>query len=397
MALYVGIGLSSRSSSDPFAAGQEAAAAARLELEGEEPRFAIVLASAMFDQPELVRGVITALQGVPFVGCTTAGLIADSAIREHAVGVLVMGSSDVVFTPIKVERISADMRNAGRRFGEIAVGDSRGKPKAAFIFSDALSGNGTELVRGVFEILGSDFALVGGAAGDDMQFKKTYQYTEDGVLTDAAVGVALSGAITAEVGADHGWSRIGKPYVATKAKGTTLYELDGKPAFTVYEEYLGKRSIDIKKALSLLAVTYPLGMKTTESEKVMIRVPLAVGEDGSIVCGAELIEGSEIYLMVGTIEGAFDAARATAKALMEKKGAKTARLAFLSNCVARKILYGDRGMQEIDMLRSIFGPGARIFGFYSYGQIAPFEEKAININSCDPGFYEQSISIAVFG
>ena len=269
--------------------------------------------------------------------------------------------------------------------------------KLAFVFSDALAGHGTEMVRGILEVMGGTFPIAGGAAGDDMAFKETNQYFDGEVLRDAVVGFGIAGDIKVAVGADHGWQPLGEAHVVTSAEGTKLIALDGKPAFTIYQDYFGERAGDFKQALSLQAVTYPLGMKAKGSDTVMIRVPLAVNEDGSITCGAEVVEGSEIYLMIGTLVSAMDAARLTAERLVGRVVDAKPRVVFVSDCVARKILFGERANEEITLLKSIGGPKAVIFGLYTYGQIATLDPAPTDINTCDPGFYEQSISITVFG
>lgn len=398
MALQIGTGLS-RQNTDAYAAGKDAAEEAMRNLGASAPvsgRAAVVLSSSTFDQQKMLAGVREALAGTPVVGCSTAGVITNSGPHEQSVGVLLLQSDASQFYPIKIEHISSDMRKAGAAFGA-AVAAADKKAKMALIFSDALAGNGTELIRGVMGALGPSFPLVGGAAGDDMNFKKTFQYFNDEVLTDAAVGLAVSGAMKLAVGADHGWQSFGSSRTVTKAKGTTLYELDGKPAFSIYEEYFGERASDFKSALSLAAVSYPLGMQIEGISGIMIRVPLVVKEDGSIVCGAEVLEGSKISLMIGTVSSALWAAKDTSRKLSERVHDARPRVVFISDCVARKILYGERGNEEIQEIKKQAGDAAQLFGFYSYGQIAPLGEGEVNVNTCDPGFYEQSISLAVFG
>lgn len=398
MAFQIGIGVS-REKLNSFSAGQLAAQDAGQGLGVEAPQIVVVMSSPMFFQEELIRGVRSVYPQAPLIGCSTAGLITSDGPLEKAVGVLLLHSDTMSFSPIRVDNISKGMRAAGKQFGERVSQMAGGPPKGAFIFSDALSGNGTELVRGVFETLGTGFPLMGGAAGDDMAFKKTYQYCNDEVLSDAAVGFAVGGNVSFAAGADHGWRPIGKELTVTKAEGTTLYELDGKPAFSIYEDYFGDAAKKFKNALSLPAVTYPLGMKTGEgkSEYYMIRVPLAVKDDGSIMCGAEVIEGSKVRLMIGDIDTALLAAEARAKSIVERTADSRPRLAFLSDCVARKVLFGRRIGEEIEKLNEFRAQGIVLFGFYSYGQIAPLREIPANVNTCDPGFYEQSLSIAVMG
>jgi len=395
MAFYAGVGVS-RQLQDSFGAGRDAAHEAMKNMGAEKADIAVVFASSHYDQEAMLKGVREGMQGAAVIGCTSAGAITRDGVSEESVAVLAMKSDEGTFVPVKVTEIGKDMRAAGLAFGsqfkEVADPVTMG-----FIFSDALAGNGTELVRGVLDAMGRDFKLAGGAASDDMQFKKTYQYFNDEVLTNAAVGFGITGPMLIAAGAEHGWKPIGNPRIVTKAEGTKLIELDGKPAFEIYKDYFGERAGDFKQALTLAAVSYPLGMKAKGVEEIMVRVPLAVGEDGSIVCGAELIEGSEVSLMIGTLSSTLWAAEATAKAAMHGMEGAHKRVIFVSDCVARKILLGERGKEEIALLKTVGGENTEIFGFYSYGQIAPLKPPSENINTCDPGFYEQSISVTVCG
>ncbi len=395
MAFYAGVGVS-RQLQDPETAGKEAVQMALGKMGAEKADFAVVFASSFYDQEAMLRGVRSALGDVPVVGCTSAGAITREGVEEQAVAVLTMKSDEGKFVPVKATDIGTDMRKAGNAFAQ-QLKDSGEEVTMGFIFSDALAGNGTELVRGVLDVMGRTFKLAGGAASDDMQFKKTYQYFNDEVLTNAAVGFGMTGPILIAAGAEHGWKPIGNARKVTKAEGTKLIELDGKPAFEIYKDYFGERASDFKQALTLAAVSYPLGMHVKGVDEVMIRVPLAVGDDGSIVCGAEVVPGTEITLMIGTLSSTLWAAEATAKAAMEGMGGAQKRVIFVSNCVARKILLGERGKEEIALLKAVGGENTEIFGFYSYGQVAPLKPPAENINTCDPGFYEQSISVTVCG
>ena len=396
MSFLIGIGIGEHID-HPRDAGAEAAKKAVEKIGGlEYAKFAVVFASSHYDQKELLEGINSVLVDIPTVGCTAAGVIVGNVVYEESVGVMVIGGEGIhVTAPIKIEHIGSDMRATGKAFGQKLKEGGMEDLRLALIFSDALSGNGTELVRGVFEIMGGQFALTGGAAGDDMDFKKTYQYWNNAVFTDTAVGIGIGGNINFATAANHGWRAIGIAHKATKTNGTTLIELDGKPAFSVYQDYFGDHANDIKKALSLTAVTYPLGMKT-DSDQIMIRVPLAVKDDGSIVCGAEVLEGSEIRLMIGTREDAISAAEETIRKVINKVSGEK-RVLFISDCVARKILFGTHKEEELTMLKNIVGENTKIFGFYSYGQIAPLDNPPRDVNTCDPGFYEQSISLASFG
>ena len=396
MALSVGIGVV-QDLKDSYKAGSDAARQALADAGVPRAQLAVLLASSVYNQDELLKGVNDTLAGTPIVGCTTAGIITSDQVSENAVAVMTLAGEKIrLLPPIKIENISKDMRIAGKSFGEKLKEASQEDIKMAFIFSDALSGNGTQLVRGVLDVMGSKFILAGGAAADDMKFKKTYQYWNNEVLTDAAVGFGIGGEMAFTSAADHGWLPMSDPRTVTKAEGTTLIELDGKPAFSIYKEYFEDRANDIKQALSIMAITYPLGMKVRGVDQYMIRVPLAIKEDGAIVCGAEVLEGSQISLMIGSRESAMAAADKTIRAVTETLPGRK-QVVFISDCVARKILFGPTQEEELSLLKRVAGANTKIFGFYSYGQVAPLDKPTSDVNTCDPWFYEQSISLTAFG
>jgi hypothetical protein len=47
-------------------------------------------------------------------------------------------------------------------------------------------------------------------------------------------------------------------------------------------------------------------------------------------------------------------------------------LALLVSCVGRKLVMGGRVDEEVEAVGEVFGQGATLAGFYSYGEISPF-------------------------
>jgi hypothetical protein len=62
-------------------------------------------------------------------------------------------------------------------------------------------------------------------------------------------------------------------------------------------------------------------------------------------------------------------------------------LAFLISCVGRKIVLGPRVNEEVESARNILGNSTKITGFYSYGEISPFN------NSVKCELHNQSMTI----
>lgn len=397
--ISAGVGLSKNN--DSYQAGYEAAKIAANQAGGGKPDFLIAFASVNFDQKEIVRGIRDAGSNALFIGCTDAGEITNEGPTQKSVAVMAIRSPGISFYTGLGRNIKAGAREAGRAVAE-EVKAKADKPLRAFIMlPDVLTGNGADIVRGVLDALGAHFPVVGGAAGDDFVFEKTYQYRDGEVESGAVAGVGLAGAFTMGIGVRHGWVPIGMPMKVTKAKGAVLAELNGKPAISVYEDYFGQKADELRKeALARLAITYPLGLKIPEyEEEYLIRDPITVNPDGSITCAAEIPEGSEVRLMIGSKERAVEAAEDAARHLMKEFEMDRARPKFvlMFNCIAREKLFAQKANDEIQAVMRIIGSDVPLLGFYTYGEQAPLGGEVRNIEKCDPRFHNETAVLFAVG
>jgi hypothetical protein len=391
-----GVGISTNTENAREAGIQAVTLAA--EQIGGKPDVLIVLSSIAMRHPEIIGGIESVFPGVALVGCSTSGEITTAGPSKESVVAMALASDQMHFTVGIGKKVKGNEREAGRALANDIKSRAPEEVTSMIIFSDVLGANGTEISRGVLDVFGSTFLMVGGAAGDDLNFKDTYEYYNGQVLSGFTVGVGLSGKYRKAFGAKHGWEAVGATKTVTKSKGTTVYEIDGKPAFATYEEYLGDRAKDIRLGiLNQIALTYPLGMRTEGIDGYMIRVPLVFNDDGSIVFGAEVIEGSKVNIMLGTQEKSVEAALEAAHNVAAEFGDTAPKALFISDCIARKKLYGPNVAHEIQEIKKIIGETVPLVGFYSYGQHAPVYGVTSDINACDPNFYEESIVLFAIG
>lgn len=361
------------------------------------PHLCIVFASVVYDQEKMLAGIRSISGSALIVGCSTAGEITTSGpIKEHSVVVMAIHSETIQFCAAVGENIKDNPAKAGEKVAQ-AVRACAATPLKSFVmFPDVLAGNGADVVRGVLRSLGQYFPVVGGAAGDDFAFRQTYQYLNDKVYTGAVVGLGLSGDFKIGIGVKHGWMPIGKPRIATKSFGSVLYELDGKPAISIYDEYFGDVAYELRnQTLAKLAVTYPLGINNKVGEEMLIRDPLTVDTNGSITCAAEIPEGSEVYLMVGSQEEAVRVAKEAATLAVEQLQGAEPKFALIFNCIARNKLFGEKTGDEINAIQEAIGKQTPLIGFYTYGEQAPLYGEVKNIGTCSPGFHNETVVIAV--
>ena len=112
-----------------------------------------------------------------------------------------------------------------------------------------------------------------------------------------------------------------------------------------------------------------------------LRVPLAVNEDGSVTCAAEIPDGARVHIMKATSDSAITAAsRATRAAIDALRGAPPAAALFF-DCVATRLRMGNDFGFELQSVSDLLGD-ARLVGCNTYGQIARAEGQFGGFHNC---------------
>ncbi len=365
----VGVG----TDADPYRAGEEACAQAISGLAmGARPHALIVFGSTTFDQDKLLAGVSAVAGEALLIGCSTAGEISSEGFStEKSVVVMAISSDQMRFWGGIGNHILWNPRQAGEECANALQYDSKGYVSSAFMFLDVLSGSGDTTLGGVFSKFGDSFPIYGGAAGDDLLFFETYQYFQNKVFKGSIVGMGMSGDYHAAAVAMHGFLPIGIARKVTRAEGTTLYELDGKPASAIYEEYFGEEHLrELHEGLlPALAVSYPLGVFLEESNEVVLRNPVFVDQKGSMTFTSEIPVGAEVRLMISDIERGLETAERAAKEVLRKLDGKKPKAIIIINSVSRKKMLGLHADEEIEIIQRVFGRDVPMIGYYTYAQV----------------------------
>lgn len=392
--MKAGVG-SSKNLAESRQAAYEAVSEAVAKLDSEKPDIIFVFSSIKYDQHEIVTGANQAAAGALVVGCSAAGEITSWATEFDAVNALAVSASAVKFFSGYSEGVSKDSFKAGADVAQAVLKATNGTKLDLFIMiPDGMTGDGASIVRGVQSVLGENFPIIGGSAGDDYLFKKTYEYYKDQALTDAVVGIGLSGKFVFGFGIRHGWEPVGLPLRVTKADGTVIKEIDGKPALEVYEEYFGKEAGElVKEPLARMAYTYPLGVVVEGSDELLIRDPVIANEKGEITMAAQIPQGSTVRLMIGDRERAIIAAKWAAARAKEDFRDATPRFILMFNCMARNKLLGARCHEENDAVNLSIGKDVPMAGFYTYGEQGPLLGK----KGTPAYFHNETMTLVVIG
>ncbi len=385
---------------DASVVGKNAYQQALERLGGNVPSVAFVFSSVTYDQDAMLRGIAEISGNTPVVGCSTAGEITTAGpLDEPSVAVMLISSDSIKFHSGIGVGVKENEVAAGKTVADQVITRAGGKDnvKGFIMLSDGLAGNGAGILRGILSELGEHFPLVGGSAGDDFLFKETYQYLGNKVYTNSVVGVGISGNLHHGIGVKHGWGMLSLPAKVTKSSGSKIFEINHKPAIELYRDYFKDQINNIGgKTLGEFTLLYPLGIKSLHNEEFLLRAPLFVDEkDGSIACGAETPEGSDIRIMMGTRESAIAMAQKAAEEAKDALNGATPKAIFIFNCIARKKLFGTRTPEEITAIQEVLGKEIPLIGFYTYGEQAPINGQVKNVMQCNTVFHNETVVIYV--
>ena len=384
--LKAGVGVSA--SSNPFNAGVEAANNAIAQLEGEKADFLIIFSAPKLAHQKMLNGIATIAKNTPMIGGTTAGEISTYGLSVNSVVVLALKSDDINFYGGIGKNISKSEIKAGSELARSVVkksGANKKHAKSLIMLPDGLAGDGISIIEGAKKILGENFEIVGGALGDEANFKNTYQYYNGKIYQNTVVGLLICGnKIKTSTGVRHGWKSIGSRFKCTMAKGNIVYKFGNKKALDVYRECLGKSRA---KKLPAIGLEYPMGLideraKIGGYDYFYIRCPLAVNEeDGSVTFAASIPEGEEVTLTYSSRASIINGSRLAAIQAKKALANSNPRLIMMFSCVARKMVLGRRTNVEINAVKKVLGKNIPLIGFYTYGEIGPIDKRVPSLAS----------------
>ncbi|WP_439559357.1 FIST signal transduction protein [Dyadobacter sp.] len=321
-----------------------------------------------------------------FSGCSTAGEIADVNVKDNTIIITAIGfdKTSVKSSKVCLEDIQFSSFEAGKQLVDQLPKEGL---QHVFVVSDGLKVNGTDLVKGMTEHLPANVTLTGGLAGDGSHFVKTVIVEPDGaVATQSVAAVGFYGdSLSIGFGSRGGWDSFGLDRVVTKSKENVLFEIDNQPALDLYKSFLGDKA----RELPASGLLFPLSMRDSEDRAPVVRTILGINEDEkSLTFAGDIPEGSFVRLMKANndrlITGAEEAAHAAAEGLKNDP-----ELAILVSCVGRKLVLKQMVEEEVECVSEVLS-APFMAGFYSYGELAPFNRNAL----CE--LHNQTMTITTF-
>ncbi|MCM1399257.1 MAG: diguanylate cyclase [Clostridium sp.] len=165
-----------------------------------------------------------------------------------------------------------------------------------------------------------------------------------------------------------GWKPLKRKFRVTKADRELLYELDGKPALDVYRKFL---NINRNDRFFSNTLEFPLFLEHGDVD--ILRCPLAVNDDDSLVMSSDVQEDAVVRLAYGDPE--------TILASIREDGQKVVdfcpEVIQTFSCAARRAFWGD---ENISNETAIFNSVAPTTGFYTHGEFLRIKGDMLNFN-----------------
>lgn len=318
--------------------------------------------------------------------CSTAGEIYKETVHDQSVSI-----SAIQFEKSHIRSVSV---NSNEYADSYAAGHALIKQidftglSYILILSDGSTVNGSELVRGVNEIVANRVPVTGGLAADGTAFQSTVVGLNDTPKAGKIVAIAFYGKdLLISHGSMGGWEIFGPERTVTKSQANQLFEIEGQNALDLYKTYLGSYADELPGS----ALLFPLSVKSEERAEPIVRTILSIDQEkGSMLFAGDIPSGSIVRFMKANFDKLIDAATGAAGQAFGNKLPASPKLALLISCVGRKIILGKRTEEEVEAVGETFGDQTLLTGFYSYGEISPFSQNT----KCE--LHNQTMTITTF-
>jgi hypothetical protein len=163
--------------------------------------------------------------------------------------------------------------------------------------------------------------------------------------------------------------------------------MDGKPVLDLYKEYLG----DLAKDMPTSALLFPLSIRKRDSGYSFVRTVAAVDEENkSLTFAGDIPVDSYCRLMKYNTYNLVDGSKQAISLSKDMIGESKIDLAILISCMGRKLVLKQLVDDEVQVVEDSVGKNTAISGFYSYGEICPYQEDT----PCE--FHNQTMTITLF-
>ena len=165
-----------------------------------------------------------------------------------------------------------------------------------------------------------------------------------------------------------GWKPLTRRFTVTKADKEILYELNGEPAFQVYQRFL-----NIPKSDKFFSNTLEFPLFMDHGGIDLLRCPLAVNDDDSLVMSSDMAENASVRLAYGDPATILSSIRQDGQSIADFQP----DVIQTFSCAVRRAFWGDENVSDETILFRNVAPTS---GFYTHGEFIRIGGDMLNFN-----------------
>jgi len=338
--------------------------------DGFKPTLAIITLSNI-ENAETIRSIFDR-NGLAIFGITTAQKFTGQGMESDDIVAMLMDMKPENFRILLNDYVESSAYEAGHQAG---ISGKNLFANPGFIISPIdFKMSGDELIRGLTDASGNDASIMGGVAGNPVDFSgilfTNSSSSEAGLL---ALIIDLDKILINGL-AVSGWKPVGTAKKITKSKGSWVFTIDDKPAMNVIQRFLGDEVISPEKQANGLLPSdlgYPLQFQRASGNAIMKPVLFWNTADQSIMVGGEVKEG-ELFRF--SLPPDFDSIDIVVKStrIIKEKSMPDADALLIFSCVGRLGSFGPMITTEIEGLAATWDKP--MLGFFSLGEFGKLDE-----------------------
>ncbi len=315
----VGTGISTETA--PWKAGLKAAKASLQEIGGIKPDISFVAVTGEYSIKHVIKGIRKGNGGAPVVGLLTHGFVfSEEDIAGSGIAVSSISLDTVKFEVGLGQGVSSNIENAIEEaitpiLDQVVAKKAEGYDYLTIFFIVDAVRNGDLLMSRLVKVLDSkdEFIPFLGAVLDitGKTSDKCGVIYLDNIYHDAFLAVGMYSKIPISTGYGHGLYPL-VPKRATSVSGDVIVELDGKPAYEVWKDYLvrkGHDGDDIDKEPGKYLSRFLFGIPDPSSPRQpKVRMALGITKEGGIRLSGLVKENSTVWFMEARKERMIDQA-----------------------------------------------------------------------------------------
>ncbi len=293
----------------------------------------VFFASSAYEPAALSRAMKDAFPDAVVFGCTTAGEIVTGKMLKGSL--VAMAFSPGVITDVAISvmkgikqgpvapKVDEAFMSFQKHYG-CTMQQLDFSQYVGMILVDGLSVAEEKIMDRIGDL--TNITFIGGSAGDDLKFERTYVFADGEAYTDAAILALIKTAAGFDIIKTQSFYATGKRLIATEVDEANreVISFDNKPAVVAYAEALGTTVEDAPNHF----MSHPLGLLA--GDEIFVRSPQQI-KGGRMVFYCNILQGTELALLNST-----DIISDTDKAIKAKLGNNTAGMINF-HCILRTL------------------------------------------------------------